>query len=115
MASPSYPLSSIGTLFSLISNHAPSFVFGFHPLLASTLSVTKPKAAPPSRVLSQMQLFSLTAHFQGTVAFNCSAPLQRVLPSNGQVPAAPRNACGTVPLLMPRHCGQVPACPRESS
>ena len=37
MASPSYPVSSIGTLFSLISNHAPSFVFSFCPLTAFTV------------------------------------------------------------------------------
>ena len=33
-----------------------SFVFGFHPLPAFTQSLTKSQAAPPSRVLSQMQL-----------------------------------------------------------
>ena len=44
-----------------------------------------------------------------------SALLQRVSPSNGCVPAAPRNVCRSVLLPMSRDCGQVPACPRKSS
>ena len=44
-----------------------------------------------------------------------SSPLRRDSQSNGWVSFAPRNACGTVLLPMPRNCGQVPACPRKSS
>ncbi|VFV31667.1 Hypothetical predicted protein [Lynx pardinus] len=45
--------------FSLRSAVAhPSSVFSFRPLPASSLSVTEPQAAPLSRVLSQMRLFS---------------------------------------------------------
>ena len=49
-------VSSIGILFSPISNRALSFVFGICPLPASTLSMTKPQATPPFQVLSQMWL-----------------------------------------------------------
>ena len=67
MVSPSYPVSSIGTLFSPISNRTTiahlSFVFGFCLLPASTLSVSKPQTAPPFQVLSQMLLPSLVPHF----------------------------------------------------
>ena len=31
------------------------------------------------------------------------------------MPAAPRNACGTLLLPVPRDCGQLPGCPRKSS
>ena len=44
-----------------------------------------------------------------------SAPCRRVSPSNSQVLASPRNVLGTMLLLMPRDCGQVPAHPRKSS
>ena len=43
-----------------------SFVFGFRPLPAFILSMTKPsgcKEAPPSSVLSQMCLFFPTPYF----------------------------------------------------
>ena len=53
-----------------------SFVFGFHPLPAFTLSVTKPQAAPPSWVLPQMRLFFPTPYFWGTAALTRSAPLR---------------------------------------
>ena len=39
----------------------------------------------------------------------------RVSPSNGQLPDARRNIHGTVLLLRPRDCGQVPVHPRKSS
>ena len=35
--------------------------------------------------------------------------------SNGRMSAAPRNACWTLLLPVPRDCGQVPARPRKSS
>ena len=35
--------------------------------------------------------------------------------SNGRMSAAPRKACWTLLLLVPRNCGQVPAHPRKSS
>ena len=57
MVSPSYPVSSIGTLFSLISNHTPSFVFSLHPLPTFTPSVTKPQAAPPLSFISDAAVF----------------------------------------------------------
>ena len=44
MVSPSYPVSSIGTLFSPVSNCSP--VSSFHPLPAFTLSVAKPSGLP---------------------------------------------------------------------
>ena len=44
-----------------------------------------------------------------------SATLRIVSLSNGRVPAAPRNICGTMLLPKPRDCGQVPARPRKSS
>ena len=59
MASPTYPVSSIGTLFSLISNRAPVLCLQLLSTPTSTLFLTKPEAAPPSRVLSKMRLPSL--------------------------------------------------------
>ena len=63
MVSPSYPVSSIGTLFSTISNCAPVLYVQLPSTPTSTLSVTKPQAPPPSPVLSQMWLFFLTPYF----------------------------------------------------
>ena len=54
MTSPSYLVSSIGTLFLLISNHALILFFSFHPLSTFTQSVTKPQAAPPSSFVSDV-------------------------------------------------------------
>ena len=74
MASPSSPVSSMGTLFSRISNRV-SVLFSFCPLPTFSLSVTKPQAIPLSRVLCQMWLFSLSPYFRRTAALTCSPPL----------------------------------------
>ena len=62
-----------------------------------------------------MRLCLPTPYFGGTAALTLSAPLRRVSPSNGPVPAAPGSVRGTALLLTPRDCSRGPACPRESS
>ena len=52
-----------------------SSVFGFHPLPASSWSVTKLQAVPLSWVFSVMRLFSPAPYFWRTVALTHSAPL----------------------------------------
>ena len=56
MASPSYPISSIGTLFSPSAIVHSSFVSSFYPLPAFTLFVNKHQVArqhlPPEFYLS---------------------------------------------------------------
>ena len=75
------------------------------------LSLTKPQVVPLSWVLSQMRLPSPAPHFWGTAALTH----WRVSPSHGRVPAPPRKVCGTVLLLTPRDCSQMPAHTRKSS
>ena len=53
----------------------PFSVFSFHLLPTSSLYVTKPRAVPLSRVLSQMRLFSLAPYLRRAVALTRSAPL----------------------------------------
>ena len=62
MESPRYPVSSTGTLFSRISNHTPILHLWLSSTPCFTLFVTKPQAAPLSRVLSQTRLFSLAPY-----------------------------------------------------
>ena len=53
MAPSSYPVCSPGSAVTHLS-----CIFSSRPLPASSLSVTRPQAAPLFRVLSQMRLFS---------------------------------------------------------
>ena len=87
MASPSYPASSIGTLFFLISNCAPVLC----PRLPFTLhffTVRDQAPGSPSLLsfISDEAVFP-TPHFSVTVALTHSAPLQEGLteqwPSSG--------------------------------
>ena len=114
MVSPSYPVSSFRTLFSLIGNHAPVHLW----LLSTPRFHTVCDHAPGSTSL--LSFVSDVADFPGPpflrhCGFDLLCPLRRISPSNGPVPAALRNTCGTVMLLMPRDCSQVPAHPRKSS
>ena len=115
MASPSYAVSSIGTLFSMISIHATVLRL---QLLSILCFLTVSDQAPGSTSLPSF--VSDAAVFPGPpllrdCGFDQLHPLWSVSPSNGWVLATPRNSCGTVLLLMPRDCGQVPAHPRKSS
>ena len=118
MASPSYPVSSIGTLFSRSAVAHLSSVFSFHPLPASSLSGTRPQAVPLSRVLSQM-LFSPAPYFQRTAALTLSASLWEGLTEQWPNEQWPNVSCTQECLLdpvlpVPQDCGQVPARPRKS-
>ena len=114
MASPSYPVSSIRTLFSLISTCTPVLCL---QLPSTPCFYTVRDQAPGSTSLLSFVSdgAAFPDPFWGTAALTFSAPLRRVLLSNGQVLAAPRNVCGSALLLMPRDCGQVPAHLRKSS
>ena len=115
MVPPSYPVSSIGTLFSWMAVAHLSSVFSFCPLPTFSLSVTRPQAVPLSRVLSQMHLFPWPLTSEGLRLWPVLPLCRRVSPSNGRMSATPRNACWTLLLPVPRDCGQVPARPRKSS
>ena len=54
MESPSYPVSSIGTLFSPISNCAPVFCLQLSSTPPFSLSVTKPQEVPLSSFVSDV-------------------------------------------------------------
>ena len=115
MATPSYPVSSIGTLFSPISNCVPVLRLRLPSTPRFHIVCDQ---APGSTSLPSFVSDATT--FPGPPLLrHCSLdpffPLQRVSPSNGQVPATPRSACRTVLLLIPRYCGHVPARPRKSS
>ena len=74
MAPPSCPVCSPKSAIA-----HPSSVFSSCQLPASLLFVTRPQAAPLSRVLSQMQLFSPAPYFRRTEALTRSAPLREGL------------------------------------
>ena len=74
MAPPSHAVCSPQSAITHLSS-----VFSSHPLPTSSLSVTRPHAAPLSQALSQMWLFSLAPYFRRTAALTCSAPLQEGL------------------------------------
>ena len=109
MAPPSHLVCSPGSAVAHLS-----CVLSSRPLPAFSLSLTRPRAAPLSRVLAQMWLFSPAPYYRRTAALTRSTPCGRVSPSNGRMSAAPRNARWTLQLPVPRDCGQVPACSRKS-
>ena len=74
MVPPSYPVCSPGSAIA-----HPSSVFSFCPLPTFSLSVTRPQAVPLSRVLSQIQPFSLAPYFRRTAALTHSALLREGL------------------------------------
>ena len=111
MALPRYPVCSIGTLFSLISNHTPVLPLW---LLSTPCFHTVRDQAPGSTSLPSF--VSDAAAFHGLPLLrDCSFDPLHPSPSNGRVLATSRNTCGTMLLLMPRDCSQVPARPRKSS
>ena len=102
----------MGTVFSLISNHTPVLPLW---LLSTPCFHTVRDHAPGSTSLlssvSDASCFPVPPLLR-----DCGFdPLRRVSLSNGQVPATPRSAIGTMLLPMPRNCSQVPARPRKSS
>ena len=96
MASPSCPICSPGSAITHLSS-----VFSFCPLPAFSLSVTRPQAVPLTRVLSQLQLFSPTLHFQRTATLTCSAPLQEGLTGQWPNEQWPNAGCTQECLLDP--------------
>ena len=112
---PSYPGSSVGTLFSLISNCASVFPLQllstphFHtvrdqaPSSTSLLSFVADAAAFPSPPLLR------------DCGFDPLCPSADGLTKQCLGLAAPRNACMTMLLPMPTDCGRVPAHSRKSS
>ena len=113
MASPSYRVSSIGILFSPISNCAPVLCLWLPPTPhVYTVSDQAPDSTSLLSFVSDVAVFPdpLLLRDCGFDPFCPSASL-----SNGWVLAAPRNVCGTALLLIPRDCSWVPACPRKSS
>ena len=117
MVSPSYPVSSIGTLFSLSSNRAP--ILCIH--LPSTLRFYIVRDQAPGST-SLLSFISDAAVFPNPLllrhcSFDPFCPCAEGSHlANGQVPATPSNVHGTLLLLlMPRDCGWVPVCPRKSS
>ena len=94
MASLAFPVSSSRTLCShpRAIKH-PSFVSSFHPLPASTLSVSKPSACqaePPSKILSQMGLFPNPSLLRSLQLRPALTLWGRISLSNGLVPACPQ-------------------------
>ena len=70
-----YPVSSMGTLFSPISNRAPALYLQVSSTPRFFTLRDQAQAVPLSQVLSQMRLFSLAPYFRRTVALTRSAPL----------------------------------------
>ena len=88
MTSPSFPVSSTRVLRShRLAIKRPSFVSGFCPVPASTLSVSKPsafQAAPPFLILSQM-VFPNPLLLRALQLGSSLTLWGRVLQNNGQV------------------------------
>ena len=74
MAPSSYPICSSGSAVMHLSS-----VFSSCPLPTSSLSMTRPQAAPLSQALSKMWLFCPAPYFQRTAALTHSDPLQEGL------------------------------------
>ena len=115
MASPSYPVSSIRTLFSLTSNQAPFLCL---QLLSTPRFYTVRDRAPGSTSL--LSFVSDAAVFPGPLllrdcGFDLLRPSVEGLTQQWQMPAPPRKVRVTVLLLMHRDCSQVAAHSRESS
>ena len=110
MASPSYPVCSNGTLLSPISNCTPVLHLWLLPTPHfHTVCDHAPGSTPFPSFVSDAAAFPCPPLLR-----DCGFdPLCPSL-SNGQVPAAPRNICGTLLLLVPQNCDQVPARPRKS-
>ena len=118
MASPSYPVSGIGTLFSPISNCAPILRLRF---LSTPRFHTICDQAPGSTAFLSF-VSDATAFPSPPLLRDCS--FDPVLPSaegiteqwrisSGHMSAAPRNARRTLLLPVPRDCSQVPALPTK--
>ena len=116
MASPSYPVSSIRTLFSPVSNLAPVLCLRFLSTLCFYTVHDQADRLPG--VPSLLSFISGMAVFPNPLPLrDCSFALPR--PSGGGLTekwlgvAAPRNTRGTVLLLLLRDCGWVPSHPEN--
>ena len=116
MVSPSYPVSSIGTLFSLISNHSPILCLW---LLSTPQFYTVHDQGPGSTSLLSF-ISDVSVFPDPSLLRDCGFDLLR--PSWGGCHSAmagclptPRNIWETMLLPMPRDYGWVPARPRKGS
>ena len=100
MAPPSYPVCSPGAAITHLFS-----VFSSLPLPAFLFSVTRPQAAPLSRVLSQMRLFSPAPYFRRTVALTGPAPLRECLTKQWLNEQWPNVGCTQECLLEPAAAG----------
>ena len=112
MESPSHPVSSIGTLFSPISNHVPVLCL---QLSSTPCFYTICDQAPGSTSL--LSFVSVAAVFHGPLllrdcVFDPLCPSAEGLTEKWLNASCTQNACGTVLLQVPRY--QVPGCPRKS-
>ena len=115
MASPNYPVSSIRTLFSPISNCAPVLCLQLSP---TSRFCTVIDQFPGSTSL--LSFVSDVAVFPGLLllrdcGFDLLCPSMEGLTVQWLNAGRTQEHCGTVLLPMPRDCGQVPARPRKIS
>ena len=115
MASPSYLVSSIGTLFSPISNRSPILCF---QLLSTPCFHTVGDQAPGSTSLQSF--VSDVAVFPSPLllkdyGFDPFCPSAEGLTEQWPGAGGTQERLWDVLLPMPRDCGRVPAHPRKSS